>query len=121
DLKFTTDFRRVYATMLDQWLNADSTVVLKNKFEPLAFFSGADTSTEKSATTHPADKSDDSDKSSEPEPQMNQMMNKLQSTQSLCVTFKPSIRVFSGGIELVRSASKPTGQFFSKVSRIPDR
>jgi uncharacterized protein (DUF1501 family) len=35
DLKYTTDFRRVYATILDRWLNADSTVVLKNKFEPL--------------------------------------------------------------------------------------
>ena len=24
DLKYTTDFRRVYATLLDRWLNADS-------------------------------------------------------------------------------------------------
>jgi len=33
DLKYTTDFRRIYATILDKWLNADSAVVLKNKFE----------------------------------------------------------------------------------------
>jgi uncharacterized protein (DUF1501 family) len=37
DLKYTTDFRRVYATMLDKWLNADSAVVLQNKFESLEF------------------------------------------------------------------------------------
>ena len=41
DLKFTTDFRRVYATLLDNWLNADSTVVLKNRFEPVGFLGGA--------------------------------------------------------------------------------
>src|SRR5439155_23413508 len=29
DLKFTTDFRRVYATMLDHWLNSESTKLLK--------------------------------------------------------------------------------------------
>jgi uncharacterized protein (DUF1501 family) len=38
DLKYTTDFRRVYATMLDGWLNADSTKVLNNRFEPLPLF-----------------------------------------------------------------------------------
>jgi uncharacterized protein (DUF1501 family) len=37
DLKFTTDFRRVYATVLERCLNADSTAVLGEKFEPLAF------------------------------------------------------------------------------------
>jgi uncharacterized protein (DUF1501 family) len=37
DLKFTTDFRRVYATLLDRWMNADSTAVLGEKFEALAF------------------------------------------------------------------------------------
>lgn len=36
DLKYTTDFRRVYATLLDRWLNADSSAILKNSFEPLA-------------------------------------------------------------------------------------
>jgi uncharacterized protein (DUF1501 family) len=37
DLKYTTDFRRVYATLLGQWLNADATSILKNTFEPIAF------------------------------------------------------------------------------------
>jgi uncharacterized protein (DUF1501 family) len=37
DLKFTTDFRRVYATVLERCLNADSNVVLGGKFERLAF------------------------------------------------------------------------------------
>jgi uncharacterized protein (DUF1501 family) len=37
DLKYTTDFRRVYATLLDKWLNADSAKVLGAKFEPLPF------------------------------------------------------------------------------------
>jgi len=37
DLKYTTDFRRVYATLLDKWLNADSSSVLGNRFEPVAF------------------------------------------------------------------------------------
>ncbi len=36
DLKYTTDFRRVYANLLDGWLNADSTEVLRAKFEPLS-------------------------------------------------------------------------------------
>jgi len=31
DLKYTTDFRRVYATVLDGWLNSDSTKVLGNR------------------------------------------------------------------------------------------
>lgn len=33
DLKFHTDFRRVYATLLDSWLGCDSKVVLGDKFE----------------------------------------------------------------------------------------
>ena len=33
--KFHTDFRRVYATMLDRWLGFDSQAVLGEKFEPL--------------------------------------------------------------------------------------
>jgi len=35
DLKYTTDFRRVYATLLDRWLNVDSADVLKNRFEAM--------------------------------------------------------------------------------------
>lgn len=42
DLKCTTDFRRVYTTILDRWLNADSAKVLGNRFEPLAFLGGVD-------------------------------------------------------------------------------
>jgi uncharacterized protein (DUF1501 family) len=38
DLKYTTDFRRVYATVLDKWLDVSSPDVLGNRFEPLAFF-----------------------------------------------------------------------------------
>ncbi len=37
DLKYTTDFRRVYATVLDRWLGVDSVGVLGNRFEPMAF------------------------------------------------------------------------------------
>ena len=33
DLKFTTDFREVYATAVDDWLGGDSTVVLGTKFK----------------------------------------------------------------------------------------
>jgi uncharacterized protein (DUF1501 family) len=35
DLRFHTDFRRVYATLLDQWLGCDSKAVLGDKFEHL--------------------------------------------------------------------------------------
>jgi uncharacterized protein (DUF1501 family) len=35
DLKFTVDFRRVYATLLDRWLNCDSAAVLRSSFEPI--------------------------------------------------------------------------------------
>ena len=34
-LKFHTDFRRVYATVLDRWLNFDSRIVLGRKFDYL--------------------------------------------------------------------------------------
>jgi uncharacterized protein (DUF1501 family) len=37
DLKYNVDFRRVYATLLEKWLNADSSVVLGNKFESMDF------------------------------------------------------------------------------------
>jgi len=37
DLRYHTDFRRVYATLLDQWLGCDSKVILDGKFEPLDF------------------------------------------------------------------------------------
>ena len=62
DLKFTTDFRRVYATVLDHWLNADSTGVLKNKFEPIAFLGGIEAAGEKKPDSG-SKTSDDSDKS----------------------------------------------------------
>jgi uncharacterized protein (DUF1501 family) len=35
DPKFTTDFRRVYATLLENWLKVDSTAALGGRFEPL--------------------------------------------------------------------------------------
>ena len=35
DLRFHTDFRRVYATLLDQWLGCDSAAVLGDKFSHL--------------------------------------------------------------------------------------
>ena len=37
DLKFTTDFRAVYATVLDNWLGANSELVLGNRYEDLKF------------------------------------------------------------------------------------
>jgi len=36
NLKYTTDFRRVYATILDQWLGVSSKDVLGGKYEPVA-------------------------------------------------------------------------------------
>lgn len=36
DLQFSTDFRQVYATVLDRWLACPSGPVLNGKFEPLA-------------------------------------------------------------------------------------
>ena len=35
DLAFTTDFRRVYASVLTDWLGADATSILGQRFEPL--------------------------------------------------------------------------------------
>ncbi len=40
DLKFHTDFRRVYATMLDHWLGCDSQAVLGAKFEAIDAIKG---------------------------------------------------------------------------------
>jgi len=34
-VKWHTDFRRVYATLLDKWLGCDSTTILGGKFEHL--------------------------------------------------------------------------------------
>ncbi len=41
NLKYHTDFRSVYATVLDTWLRADSTQVLGYNFPKLGFFDGA--------------------------------------------------------------------------------
>jgi uncharacterized protein (DUF1501 family) len=38
DLKFHTDFRRLYATILDAWLGCPSEAVLAERFEPLPLF-----------------------------------------------------------------------------------
>jgi uncharacterized protein (DUF1501 family) len=35
DLKFTTDFRGVYAAVLEQWLGVPSAPVLGSKFDPV--------------------------------------------------------------------------------------
>ncbi len=35
DLKYTTDFRQVYAGVLEDWLKTDSTAVLKHRFQKL--------------------------------------------------------------------------------------
>jgi uncharacterized protein (DUF1501 family) len=40
DLKHHTDFRRVYATLLDRWLACESKGVLGEKFEPLELLRG---------------------------------------------------------------------------------
>jgi hypothetical protein len=38
-MKMTTDFRRVYATMIKEWLGYDDVgAVLKGSFEPLGVF-----------------------------------------------------------------------------------
>lgn len=37
DLKYTLDFRRVYATLLEKWLGSDAQTVLGESFQPLAF------------------------------------------------------------------------------------
>jgi uncharacterized protein (DUF1501 family) len=38
DLKYTIDFREIYATLLDDWLHSDSGKVLTNKFNKLPLF-----------------------------------------------------------------------------------
>lgn len=38
DVPFTTDFRRVYSSMLKTWLGADDVRVLGQKFDPLSLF-----------------------------------------------------------------------------------
>ena len=40
EMKFHTDFRQVYATVLDQWLEIDSRAVLGARFEPVAMLRG---------------------------------------------------------------------------------
>ena len=35
DLKFNTDFRQVYATILENWLQTPSKPILGKQFEPL--------------------------------------------------------------------------------------
>lgn len=35
DLKYSTDFRQVYATVLEKWLQADAKAVLKQSFDPI--------------------------------------------------------------------------------------
>jgi uncharacterized protein (DUF1501 family) len=37
DLQFSTDFRRVYSTVLDKWLECDSEPVLGRTFNHLPF------------------------------------------------------------------------------------
>ncbi|WP_269522135.1 DUF1501 domain-containing protein [Coraliomargarita parva] len=37
DLKFSTDFRSIYATVLDRWLSADAAAILGKQFQPLPF------------------------------------------------------------------------------------
>ncbi len=41
DLKWSVDFRRVYASALEQWLTIDSRQPLHGPFEPLALFASA--------------------------------------------------------------------------------
>jgi uncharacterized protein (DUF1501 family) len=38
DLETTTDFRRVYASVIEEWLGYDSTAVLQGRFAPLGIF-----------------------------------------------------------------------------------
>ncbi|HLJ94076.1 MAG TPA: DUF1501 domain-containing protein [Gemmataceae bacterium] len=40
DLKVTLDFRRIYATLLDRWLECPSDAVLGGRFEPVALLQG---------------------------------------------------------------------------------
>jgi len=42
NMKMTTDFRRVYATMIKEWLGYDDTAaVLKGRFDPLGVFASS--------------------------------------------------------------------------------
>ena len=41
DITYTTDFRSVYATMLDTWLGTPSERILSGKFDDLPIFAGA--------------------------------------------------------------------------------
>ena len=36
NFKFTTDFRQVYASVLEQWLSVDAQAALGGQFEPLS-------------------------------------------------------------------------------------
>ena len=38
NLVYTTDYRRVYASMVGEWMGGDSSSVLKGNFEPLGLF-----------------------------------------------------------------------------------
>ena len=38
NLLYTTDFRRVYASMIGEWMGVDADAVLKGNFEPLGLF-----------------------------------------------------------------------------------
>jgi uncharacterized protein (DUF1501 family) len=40
NLETTTDFRQVYATLIQEWMGADATKVLGQKFAPLGMFRG---------------------------------------------------------------------------------
>ena len=38
DLKYKVDFKNVYATVLNKWLNADDKMILGNKFSSFEFY-----------------------------------------------------------------------------------
>ena len=38
NLIYTTDYRRVYASMIEEWMGVDASTVLKGSFEPLGLF-----------------------------------------------------------------------------------
>ena len=38
NLQHTTDFRRVYATLIEGWLGGDAQAVLRGRFEPFPMF-----------------------------------------------------------------------------------
>ena len=40
NVEFTTDFRRVYASILENWLRLDQVAVLDSKFETFNMFAG---------------------------------------------------------------------------------